>query len=142
MEENKDALDVVNKGCTMGVESINSLIDKVSDPDFRKDLDEELKEYDKIESKIHDIYDKYGKDEPNEIGPINKVVTDSVLGVQTMINYTDSNIAEILLKGNNMGIIEGIKICNNKKLDDEVEEIVEEFVDLQEDTAEKLKDYL
>ena len=41
-----------------------------------------------------------------------------------------------------MGIIEGRKIYNNKKLDKEVLEIVNEYINMQENSIEELKKYL
>src|SRR5574344_2342795 len=115
MEENKNALDEVNKGCTMGIEAINAVLEKVSNVDFKNDLEEELKDYDKVEGKIHAIYDKYSKDEPHERGTITKVMKDMMMNMKTMIDYTDSKIAEILSQGTNMGVIEEDKIIKNKK---------------------------
>ena len=41
-----------------------------------------------------------------------------------------------------MGIIEGRKILNHKKVDKEVYNIIEEYVTMQEDSVENLKKYL
>ena len=41
-----------------------------------------------------------------------------------------------------MGIIEGRKILNNKELDSKVHKIAQEYVDMQEDALEKLKEFL
>ena len=41
-----------------------------------------------------------------------------------------------------MGIIEGRKILNNKELDYKVHKIAQEYVDMQEDAVEKLKEFL
>ena len=62
--------------------------------------------------------------------------------MKTMMDDSDSKIAELILKGTNMGIIEGRKIINNKNLDKKVNDIANEFVDLQESFIEKLKEYL
>ena len=41
-----------------------------------------------------------------------------------------------------MGIIEGRKILNNKKLNEEVSSIINECVNMQEKCVETLKEYL
>ena len=41
-----------------------------------------------------------------------------------------------------MGIIEGRRILNNKNIGKEVEKLVDEFVRMQEDSLEILKEYL
>lgn len=142
MEENKNALDEVNKGCTIGIEAINNLMDKVDNPEFKKVLEKELKQYDKIEDKIHALYGKYSVKEPHEIDSFTKAMTDYMSDIKTMKDHTDSKIAEMLLQGTNMGIIEGKRIINNKKIDKEVEKLLEEFINDQEKIVEDLKKYL
>ncbi len=142
MEENKNALDELNKGCTMGIESINNLIDKVDNKDFKEILEKQLKLYDKTEDKIHEIYEKYCQKDPHEIGTLAKAMNSYMVNIKTMKDHTDSKIAELLLQGTNMGIIEGKRILNNKKTDKEVTELLEEFVNYQEKIVEELKKYL
>jgi len=142
MEENKNALDELNKGCTMGIEAINMLLDKVDSEDFKNILLKQLKDYDKIEDKINDTYDEYSDKEPHEISVFEKAMADYMTNMKTMMDHTDSKIAEVILQGTNMGIIEGKRILNNKKIDKEVEKIVEDFIDNQEKIVEELKKYL
>ncbi len=142
MEENKNALDEINKGCTIGIDAINSLIDKVDNRNLKKLLEKELKEYDKIEDRINCIYTKYSEEEPHEINNFTKSMTDYMIKMKTMMDHTDSKIVEIILQGTNMGIIEGRRILNNKEIDKEVEKILNEFVNNQEMIVEELKKYL
>ena len=53
-----------------------------------------------------------------------------------------SKIAELLLQGVNMGIIEGRKILNNKELNNEVHDIASSYVKMQEESVEILKRFL
>ena len=62
--------------------------------------------------------------------------------MKTMKEETTSKIAELLIKGTNMGIIEGRRILNNKKIDKNVHEIAEDFTTLGENYVESLKKYL
>jgi len=142
MEENKNALDEVNKGCTMGIEALDNLIDKVDNKNFKSALKKQLEDYHQVEKKIHDVYNNYDDDKPHEIGKATKAMTDYMMDIKTMMDHTDSKIAEILLQGTNMGIIEGRKIINNKKLNTEVKTILDEFVGSQEQAVEMLKKYL
>ncbi|MDD4733391.1 MAG: hypothetical protein PHU05_00850 [Bacilli bacterium] len=142
MEENKNALDELNKGCTIGIESINNLIDKVDNQKFKNILEKQLAQYDKIEDKINSIYINYSDKSPHEIDSLTKVMNDYMINMKTMKDHTDSKIAEILLQGTNMGIIEGKRILNNKKIDKKVEKLVEDFIDNQENVVEELKEYL
>ena len=71
-----------------------------------------------------------------------KAMTWSQINMKTMNDTSTSKIAELLLQGTNMGIIEGRKILNNKNIDKKIHKIIEEYVELQEKYIEKLKKYL
>ena len=60
----------------------------------------------------------------------------------TMLDDSISKLSELLINGTVMGIIEGRKILNHKKMDKKVHNLCEEFVNMQEKYVEKLKKYL
>lgn len=143
MKENINALDEINKGATMGMDAIHFVLDKVKDKSFKKILDNQYKGYQNISKKITKIYKKYNsEDTPHETNAMNKAMTWSGIEMRTLTDQSNSKIAELLLQGTNMGIIEGRRIYNNKEMDEEVKEIVNEYVTMQEDCVEKLKEYL
>lgn len=62
--------------------------------------------------------------------------------MRTMNDDSTSKLAELLMQGTNMGIIEGRKLLNHKDTDKEVEKIIEEYVEMQEAAVENLKTFL
>ena len=62
--------------------------------------------------------------------------------MKTFNDTSNSKIAELILQGINMGIIEGKKIYNNKKMDMKVKSIIKEYIDMQEEYVEILKKFL
>lgn len=143
MKENINALDEINKGASMGMDAIHFIIDKIENEDFKSVVDKQYKDYEKISKTINEIYNKYNsEDEPHETGVVNKVMTWYGVEMKTLMDKSDSKIAELLLQGTNMGIIEGRRILNNKALDEEVKDIMSKYVTMQEECVEKLKDYL
>ena len=62
-------------------------------------------------------------------------------GIQkdTILDSGVSNLADLLIRGTTMGVIEGRKILNNKKMDKSVHKICSDYVKMQEDYIEKLK---
>jgi hypothetical protein len=142
MEENINALDEIHKGACMGCDAISFVLDKVEDNDFKNELESEFNFYKSIETKIDKIYPKYDDGEPHETGIMNKAMTWSGIEMKTMNDHSNSKIAELLLQGVNMGIIEGRKILNKKKINNEVSKIVSEYVETQEEFMEILKKYL
>ncbi len=143
-KQNRNVLDEVNKGCSMGIDAINDILPKVEDVEFKKILRNECSKYDKIHDRIETIYDKYSSsDEPTETSVMNKVMTSLMVDMKTMSDSSSSKLAELLMQGTNMGIIEGRRLLNHKEdIDDEVEKILHDFVKMQEEEVETLKKYL
>ena len=144
MEKEKeiDVLDELNKGACMGMDAINFVIDKVEDDAFHKELERQYNGYKKISDRICELYPEYSNDEPHETNAMNKVMTWYGIEMRTLLDNSNSKIAELLLQGTNMGIIEGRKLLNHKNTDKEVEKLVSEYVKNQEEAVEKLKQFL
>ena len=139
---NRKVLNEVNKGATMGMDAISYVTDKVEDEKFKKILNVEYNKYRKTFDKVNEIYSEYGEGEPQEINPMNKMMTWYGIQVRITSEDSESKIAELFLKGTNMGIIEGRKLLNNKEIDKGTKDIIEEYVDFQEEYVEKLKEFL
>lgn len=143
MKENINALDEISKGASMGMDAINFIIDKIEDKSFKKVLVKQYKQYQEIEKEIKKIYKKYNsEDTPHKTNIVNKAMTWYGIEMKTLTDQSNSKIAELLIQGTNMGIIEGKKIANNKKISKEIQKIVNEYIDMQEEILEKLKKYL
>ena len=137
-----DVLDELNKGACMGMDAIKFVLDKVEDKEFSGLLKRQYDGYQKISDKICELYPEYSKDHPHETNAMNKVMTWYGIEMKTMLDKSNSKIAELLLQGTNMGIIEGRKLLNHKNTDKEVEKLVSEYVKNQEEAVEQLKQYL
>lgn len=142
MENEINVLDELSKGASMGRDAIHFVLDKVEDDALKKELEREYKKYKEISERIGELYPEYSDKEPHETNAMNKVMTWYGIEMKTMIDKSTSNIAELLLKGVNMGIIEGRKLLNNKNTDEEVHKIIQEYVDMQEEAVEQLKQFL
>lgn len=142
MEDNINTLDELNKGATMGMDAIKFLLDKVKSKKFKKVLEKQYAEYEAISNKVNEIYEKYSSKKPHETNIVSKMMTWYGIEMKTMVDESDSKIADLLLQGTNMGIIEGRKLLNNKKVDKDINKLLDTFVKLQEEYVEILKKYL
>ena len=147
MNMNKDeneinVLDELNKGACMGRDAIHFILDKVKDDALKNELNNQYEKYKEISNKISRLYPEYSEEEPHETNTMNKVMTWYGIEMKTMMDDSTSKIAELLLQGTNMGIIEGRRLLNHKNTNDEVHSLVQEYVDMQEDAVEKLKSFL
>ena len=142
MKENINALDEIHKGACMGQDALSFVLDKVEDNNFKKVLQKQFDDYDDIAKEIEEMYPKYDDGEPHDTSIMNKAMTSMGIDMKTMSDHSNSKIAELLIQGVNMGIIEGRKILNKKKMNEEVEKIVSKYVTMQEDNLDVLKKYL
>lgn len=144
--ENNDlnVLDELNKGATMGMDAIEFVVKKVGDEDFKKTLELEYNKYKDISRRVNNLYENYEDEkEPHETSAMNKVMTWWGIQMKAMSDKSNSNLSELLLNGTNMGIIEGRRLLNNNpSVDNEVKNILNDFVVMQEDSVETLKKYL
>lgn len=137
-----DVLDELNKGACMGRDAIHFILDKVKDDDLKNELGIQYNKYIEIIDKIDKIYPKYSDDEPHKTTTMNKVMTWYGIEMKTFMDDSTSKIAELLLQGTNMGIIEGRKLLNNNNTNNKVHDLVQEYIDMQEDAVENLKQFL
>lgn len=141
-ENNINALDEIHKGSCMGVDALNFVIDKTETKEFKGVLEVEKKKYEKIKKQIEKLYSKYSDKEPHATSLMNKAMTWYGIEMKTIAENSSSKLAELLIQGTNMGIVEGRKILNHKDIDKPVKDIIEEFVEMQQDSIEALKKYL
>lgn len=144
MEKNTNlyVLNEVHKGAKMGMDSISTVSEKVSEPNFKDNLSFQYNQYGDILDNINEIYKKYG-----EIPKDDNAMTEAMswMGIQmnTIKDKSNSHIADMLIQGTTMGIIEGRKLLNqNPNIDQEVRQVLDTFVKMQENNVEKLKTFL
>ena len=140
---NLNILDEVNKGASMGMNAIAYVSEKATDADFRQVLTTEYNKYEKISNRVNKLYTNYSNKEPHETNAMNKAMTWYGIQMKTMTDDTTSKLSELLMQGTNMGIIEGRRLINqNSDISPDVENILNDFVVMQEDSVETLKKYL
>lgn len=142
MNCNRYILNELNKGIKMGMDSISSIAEKVTDDQLKDDLQSEYNQYNTI---LNDVNAELGKYEefPKELNPAQKMMGWFDIQISTMTDDSDSKIAEMLIKGTNMGIIEGVKLLNNNpETTPEIKNILTNFIQFQENNVERLKKYL
>ena len=139
-----NVLDEVNKGATMGMDAIEFVEKKVGDENFRKTLNAEYSKYQEISNRANALYNKFPTDkEPHETSAMNKIMTWWGVQMKVMTDQSNSNISELLLNGTNMGIIEGRRLINqNPNINKEIHTLLCDFVKMQEENAENLKNFL
>ena len=140
--EDINALDEIHKGSCMGVDAISFILDKVEDKNLEKLLRKQYKSYKDICERIESVYPNYNEGKPHSTTMPEKIMTDWMVNMKTMMDKSTSHITELLIQGTNMGIIEGRRILNKKNLNEDVNELVEKYVTMQEKYLDNLKEFL
>ncbi len=141
--QNLNILDEVNKGATMGMDAISYVSEKVKDNQFKQVLDTEYNKYKDISNRVNNLYSNYSSKEPHETNAMTKMMTWYGIQMKTITDDTTSKLSELLMQGTNMGIIEGRRLLNqNDDIAPDIQNILNDFVVMQEDSVETLKKYL
>lgn len=142
-KQDLNILDELNKGATMGMDAIKMVLEKTEDNTFKEVLSTEYSKYNKISQRINNLYSIYSDKEPHKTNAMNKMMTWSGIQMNTITDTTPSKLSELLMQGTNMGIIEGRRLINhNQNASADVKNILHDFVTMQEDSVETLKEYL
>lgn len=141
--QNLNILDEVNKGASMGMNAISMVFEKSDNEAFKEVLYGEYDKYKNISEKINNMYSNYSDKEPHKINAMEKMMTWYGIEMETIKDDTTSKLSELLMKGTNMGIIEGRRLINqNQNAEPDVKNVLNDFVTMQEDSVETLKKYL
>lgn len=143
--DNKDVkiVNYIMQNCEMGISSLKKLREMLESNEMQQELSEELKSY-------KSIYDKASRVNENLHGertPVNmmqKLMAKMGVTMNMMMDKSDSHIAEMLIQGTNMGIIELNKILNSNPdySNEEILSILKELLEFEERRINKLKAYL
>jgi hypothetical protein len=140
-----DTLNVytdLHHGSKMGVEAIDTLIKKTENEDFKQELLEMQNEYKDVSSKADMRIQKLGG-VPHELGPFTKMSTWISSSVSTITDKSNAHLAEMMIKGNHMGIKETEdSIRNNPHADNDARSMSEKFIRLQQEHISKMEQYI
>ena len=139
---NLTILNEISKAAKMGMESISFVIQKVGDENMKENLSTQYSEYGKIADRVNTEFEKYGE-VPDESPFGTKMMSYIGTELNTIKDKSNSHIAEIVIQGGSMGIIECQKLLNhNPQADEPVKNILNDFVTMQKNNIEKMKVFL
>ena len=129
-------------GVKMGVSSIEDVLDKVQNDDFRAYLKKCKAEHDKLDSEIQQLLDKYHDDGKNP-NPMAKGMAHMKTTMKLAVEESDSMIADLMTDGCNMGVKSLNRYLNQYKAADEVsKDIAKRLINLEEELTVEIRKYL
>lgn len=135
---------LIYKNMKMGAESILGLMPKVNDEGVRRRMTEQLDGYEKYARQARRILDIEGVT-PREEGVMAKMGAKVGMSMKTMVDSTESHIAELLMEGSVMGICEmtrALRSYENTDCSEETLRMCRDIISLENDNLEKAKRFL
>ena len=140
MQEN-EILKEINKDAKMGMDSLTMVTKKVQDEKFKKLLNKIHKE-DMYFNKIYFCLNRENKN-IQDVPTMQKVMAWTGIQMNTLNDKSNSKLSELLIQGNDMGVIKGTKLLNESNFTTpEIENLLSDFVRLQEKNIDDLKKFL
>lgn len=137
-----EILKEISKDSKMGMDSINMVGEKVQDEKFQKLLNEQHNEYQNIFDRTQEILKQHGET-IEDVPTMQKMMGWMGIQMNTMADKSNSQLSELLIQGNDMGIIKGHKLLNGSNFTTpEIENLLADFVRLQEKNIDDLKKWL
>lgn len=142
MESNIEFLNYIYQNSEMGKNTISQLISIVEDETFKKSLESQLREY----NEIFDISSKKieeAKKTSKSIGTLSKFTTYLMINFNTITNKTPSHIAEMLIQGSTMGIVDVTKrIKEYKTADKDISSLADRLLKFEQQNVDEMKKFL
>lgn len=143
MNANNELLNFIYQNSEMGVTTLKELMDICKDEEFKKVLAAHHSMYEDINKKAISLIKSQSK-EPKEINALSTATTYIMIKVNTLMDKSPSHMAEMMMQGSTMGIIDMRKRLN--EYEGEVEEnllsLAKELLNNEEKNVEELKKYL
>ena len=129
-------------GVKMGVESIDDVLDYVSDEDFKKLLIRCKDEHLELNSKVQKLLEEYNDDgkDPN---PMAKGMSWMKTNMKLVMHESDTTIADLMTDGCNMGVKSLHKYLNQyKAADEKSKDIAKKLINIEEKLTVDIRGYL
>ena len=141
MDDNEKLLQEVYKNVKMGQDSIIDLLDKASDNSFRGEMTAQLESYRRYAGEATEKLGERGL-KPKEITPAAKAGSKIGITLNTMLDTTTSHLAEMMINGATMGIVDLEKQLNDGVCSAEARSFAEDVLRFEKGTVEKLGRFL
>lgn len=146
MNENNDNAQLLNfvyQNSQMGVDTITELMDITTDEAFKERLHDQLVEYRSIHDRAARMLEANGFNEEG-LSAFEKIRTYLMINFQTLSDDSVSHIAEMLIVGSTMGIVQALRNIHKYKesAEPDILGLMEYLRDFEENNVERFKGWL
>ena len=135
-------LNSIYRNAETGQQAIFDLIPKVDDGGFLKDIKTQQAEYAEIaQEAVAQLSDMGVK--PDPVSGVKKMGMKMGVTMNTMLENDVSHLAQLMIKGSNMGIVNMTKVLNNyPNPKPEIKSLATKLINIEHQNLERLKTYL
>lgn len=142
MDQTAKLARTVSETARMGISAIDLMLNKVEDEGMREELYREKRGYEKCDRMAEEIMADYGVKAKNA-SPLTKAETWMGIQMDTLTDRSNSHIADMLIQGSTMGIIELTRAENeNPDAQENAKSLAREYLAGEAASIERLKKYL
>ncbi len=142
MKSNKEILSSILKTTQMGQIGIRSVQDSASDKDLKKALADQLREYDSIETEVHNLAKHRGW-QLHELNPGIRAMSEMMAQMKMMGGNRDSKIAAMMIQGNTRGLITGLKNAHlHTEKDERVTALSDKLLSFEDANIRQMEQFL
>lgn len=142
MDQTQKLLQTVVENARMGMDACEQLLTRADDPKIRQELMQEKQQYsDAVRDAETRLYDLGARPQPK--GVMARAGLWVGMQMNTMTDKSASHIADMLIQGATMGIVELTKARNSfSEADAEAQGIASGLITCQQESIDRLKSFL
>ena len=132
----------IQRNTEMAMKAIDAISDKVYDEHLSMQINKQSLKYAEIRN---EAYDKLleARAEPYKSSYLQNLMLTGGIQYNTLLNTSTSKIAELMIKGSNMGVLEMNKVLNqNEAAEAQSVALANRLIDFEAKNIERLKKYL
>ena len=129
-------------GAKMGIDSINDVVNEVSDSQFQQLLTDCRNEHERLSAEVSELLDLH-RDEGKMPNPMARGMSWIKTNAKMMADPTDATIADLMTDGCNMGVKSLSRYLNQyKSADEKSKDSAEQLVNLELQLTNDIRQYL
>lgn len=142
MDREIDYLSDIYRGVRMGAETLDTVIKRTNGKEIKRELIREKHSYREFQNKlINEISNRNQKPKPES--KTKRRMAKMGIAINTALDNTTSHIADLVIQGNNMGIIGMNKAINHhKNCDEKITKLANELISIQNQNIDNLTKFL
>lgn len=142
MKDDEMLLNAIHKNARVGKGTLERVLSSVGELKIREDIERQLKGYNGFMLKSAEMLKNEGK-EVKESDTLSNLSVGLGVKMNLMIDDSSSHVAQMVIEGSNMGVVDMTKTLNgDKHFAKPYKELAEGLVQFEENNIQDLKKYL